>query len=133
MSETIPIHKHYGKTLKINGDIDVAGAILSDVKMTPIFEVTTIDQGNVPKSATRTLKGVEVSATATMLKETSLNSVETAIETFTTTRVPAEGLAPSGGSTIVELGETSITPGEAQTVSVKATYYPSMAPQSGEE
>lgn len=120
------IHKYYGKALKINGAIELTGVILTDVKATPTFEVETVDSGGVPVAGVRTLKGVEFSLTATALESTSAADIETAIETWCTETAAAENLAPEGGATIVELGEISLIPGKAQTISVKATYYPEM-------
>ena len=100
--------------------------ILSDIPIRPQNETTTVDQGGIPVSGTRTLKSVELSATATMLEGKDVSTIEPEIESFVAERVPEENVAPAGGSVIVELGEISIIPGEAQTVSVKATYYPGM-------
>lgn len=123
---TIPNTKTYGKTLKINGDIDLPGVILTDVKATPTFEVETVEQGGVPVAGIRTLKSVEFSFTATALAATNVAAMESAIETWCTETAASASLAPAGGSTIVELGEISLIPGKAQTVNVKASYYPKM-------
>lgn len=119
-------HKYYGKPLKINGAIELTGVILTDVKATPVFETETVEQGGAAVAAIRTLKGVEFSLTATMLETAEIAAAETAIETWCATSAAENNLAPAGGSTVVEIGEISLIPGKAQTVSVKATYYPEM-------
>lgn len=126
MADTIQTIKTYGAQLKINGDVDLPGVILSDIKMTPTFDVTTVDQGKQSRSAIRTLTGVEFSATATLLASTSVPAIEPNVEKLVSELVVSESLAPAGGSTIVEIGEVNLLPGEAQTVSVKATYHPGM-------
>ena len=120
------IHKHYGKALKINGAIELTGVILTDVKATPTFEVETVDNGGIPVAGVRTLKSVEFSMTATVLDGVEIETLEMPIETWCSSKAASEGLAPEGGSTIVEFGEVSLIPGKVQTFSVKATYYPEM-------
>lgn len=127
MADTPTLQKYYGKALKINGKIELTGVILSDVKATPTYEVETVDEGSIPVAGIRTLKSVDYTMTATALEGTAAADLESAIETWCTSHAAAENLAPAGGSTIVELGEISLIPGKAQTVSVKASYYPGMA------
>lgn len=118
--------KTYGKTVKINGDIAIAGAILSDVSVTPAYETNTY--GKPEAAGTRRTVSIDYSATATFLENTTESALETAIETWAAGDAPTRypDSCPAGGSVIVELGQSSIVPGEAATCSFTAKYYPKM-------
>ena len=122
--------KTYGKSVKINGDIEITGAILSDVSVTPAFETKVY--GNPEEAGTRRTVSIDYSATATFLEGTAESALETAIETWATGDAPKRypDTCPAGGSVIVELGQSSIVPGEAATCSFTAKYYPKMVKTS---
>ncbi len=118
--------KTYGKQVEINGDIEIAGVILSDISATPAWEINTY--GKPEQAATRRLVSVDYSGTATFLKGTTEAALETAVETWAKDDAPARypDTCPAGGSVVIELGQSSIVPGDAKTVQFTAKYYPLM-------
>lgn len=116
----------YGSTLAINEDVSLSSVIVSDLTVTPAFETTTY--GKPEKAAVRRLVSVDYSGTVTFLSGTTETAVDTAVETWAAADAPARypDICPTGGSVIVELGQSSIVPGEAKTASFSAKYYPSI-------
>lgn len=119
--------KIYGKKVAINGDVNLTGVILSDLTVTPAYETNTY--GKPEQAAVRRTVSIDYSGTATFLENTTETALETAVATWAAGDAPTryDDTCPAGGSVVVELGQSSIVPGEAKTCQFTAKYYPSMA------
>lgn len=126
MAEDTKIIKTYGKLPKTNGTVEITGAIVTDLKVAPEYEVETVDVGGVPEGGKRTLKSVKTTGTLYVLDTGSVAATETPLETLAETLATENDLAPAGGSTIVEFGDEDLTPNKLRTLSFTASYYPNM-------
>ncbi len=98
MAEDTKIIKTYGKLPKTNGTVEIAGAIVTDLKVAPEYEVETVDVGGVPEGGKRTLKSVKTTGTLYVLDTGSVAATESPLETLAETLATENDLAPAGGS-----------------------------------
>lgn len=123
MAETQTV-KHYGKAVKINGEFEGDHTILSSETITPQYADTDITVGDKIVHRRETLKTVDYAADATALEGTTPEQIIADVNARVPALIAALGIAPTGGSLQVKLGEIDVTPESAMTVKISASYLP---------